>query len=259
MAFKIGNQTVIHDADATAAIETNSNLDRLQINGTDVLIHDGTTVTLKNVNINDLMEASINTDNVTEGTANLFYTTARQTAIENYSDQSELDAVLTANAYTDTREIATTTAYQSYADQAETDAVLTANAYTDTREVAITTALQSYADQAETDAVLTANAYTDTREVAITTALQSYADASRNRCSKAYTDTEVATVLPLTGGTLTGALVLSGAPSSANHASTKAYVDSTISSGTGALDTDDIPEGSNLYYTDARVNSYIKH
>ena len=53
MAFIIGNQTVIHDADATAAIETNSNLDRLQINGTDVLIHDGTTVTLKNVNIND--------------------------------------------------------------------------------------------------------------------------------------------------------------------------------------------------------------
>ena len=200
MAFKIGNQTVIHDADATAAIETNSNLDRLQINGTDVLIHDGTTVTLKNVNINDLMEASINTDNVTEGTANLFYTTARQTAIENYSDQSELDAVLTANAYTDTREIATTTAYQTYADAAETDAVLTA---------------------------------------------------------KAYTDTEVATVLPLTGGTLTGALVLSGAPSSANHASTKAYVDSTISSGTGALDTDDIPEAGNLYYTDARVNSYL--
>jgi hypothetical protein len=226
VAFKIGNQTVIHDADATAAIETNSNLDRLQINGTDVLIHDGTTVTLKNVNINDLMEASINTDNVTEGTANLFYTTARQTAIENYSDQSELDAVLTANAYTDTREVAITTALQSYADTAEADAVLTANAYTDTREVAITTALQSYADTAEADA-------------------------------KAYTDTEVATVLPLTGGTLTGALVLSGAPSSANHASTKAYVDSTISSGTGALDTDDIPEAGNLYYTDARVNSYL--
>jgi hypothetical protein len=256
VAFKIGNQTVIHDADATAAIETNSNLDRLQINGTDVLIHDGTTVTLKNVNINDLMEASINTDNVTEGTANLFYTTARQTAIENYSDQSELDAVLTANAYTDTREIATTTAYQTYADQAEADAVLTANAYTDTREVAITTALQSYADTAEADAVLTANAYTDTREVAITTALQSYADTAEAD-AKAYTDTEVATVLPLTGGTLTGALVLSGAPSSANHASTKAYVDSTISSGTGALDTDDIPEAGNLYYTDARVNSYL--
>ena len=77
MAFKIGNQTVIRDIDATAAIETNSNLDKLQINGTDVLTHDGSTITLKNVNIDDLMESSINTDNVIEGSTNLFHTTAR--------------------------------------------------------------------------------------------------------------------------------------------------------------------------------------
>lgn len=50
---------------------------------------------------------------------------------------------------------------QTYADTAEADAITTANAYTDTREVAITTAYQTYADTAEADAVTTANAYTD--------------------------------------------------------------------------------------------------
>jgi hypothetical protein len=74
------------------------------------------------------------------------------TNLEAYADQAELDAVSTANSYTDGRETAITTAYQNYADQAETDAVSTANAYTDGRETAITTAYQSYADTAEQDA-----------------------------------------------------------------------------------------------------------
>lgn len=39
--------------------------------------------------------------------------------------------------------------------------------------------------------------------------------------------------LNLSGGTMTGTLTLSGAPSSANHAATKAYVDSAVASGGG--------------------------
>ena len=46
MAFKIGNKVVLSDADPSATLLANSNLDKLQINGTDVLIHDGTTATL---------------------------------------------------------------------------------------------------------------------------------------------------------------------------------------------------------------------
>ena len=156
MAFYIGTDKVIEDTDATAGISTSSNLDRLQINGTDVLTHDGSTVTLKNVDISDSIEGTINSDNVTEGSTNLFYTSARQTAIET------------------------------------------------------------------------------------------------------YTDTQIATVLPLSGGTLTGLLTLSGAPTNALHATTKSYVDSAITTGTGALDTDDIAEGTtNLYYTDARVSALL--
>ena len=79
--------------------------------------------------------ANHDSDDVSEGTANRFYTAARQTAIEAYADSAEADAKI----YTDNRETAITTAYQSYADQAETDA----RAYTDTRETAITTAYTS--------------------------------------------------------------------------------------------------------------------
>ena len=57
---------------------------------------------------------------------------------------------------------------------------------------------------------------------------------------------------------MTGALILNGAPTTALQAATKAYVDSAVSSGTGALDTDDISEGTtNLYYTDARADARI--
>ena len=146
--------------------------------------------------------ANHDSDDVSEGTANRFYTAARQTAIEAYADSAEADAKI----YTDNRETAITSAYQSYADQAETDA----RAYTDTRETAITTAYQSYADQAESDAEATAEAkdaarataanayadqaevdakaYTDTRETAITTAYEAYADTVEVD-AKAYTDT----------------------------------------------------------------------
>ena len=282
MAFKIGNQTVIQDIDASALIETNSDLDKLQINSTDVLVHDGSTITLKNVEFDNSI--NINTDDLTEGSTNLFHTTARVQAIidtntagfitvdndqqtltfsspnlsisnGNSVDLSSLSTNLSGYAtetYVDTAEVDAVTTANAYTDQAEVDA----KAYTDTRETAITTAYQTYADLAEADA----KAYTDTRETAITTAYESYAnagDTTTYNASKSYTDTEIATVLPLSGGTLTGALTLDGAPTGSNNAATKAYVDSSISSGTGALDTDDIPEASNLYYTDARVNTLL--
>jgi len=75
MAFYIGTDKVIEDTDASAGISTSSNLDKLQINGTDVLTHDGSTITLKNVTFDDASEVSINTDNITQGSTNLFYST----------------------------------------------------------------------------------------------------------------------------------------------------------------------------------------
>ena len=65
---------------------------------------------------------------------------------ESYADQAELDAISTANTYTDGRETAITTAYQTYADTAETDAVATANAYTDGEISTLGTASNGYVD-----------------------------------------------------------------------------------------------------------------
>jgi len=354
MAFKIGNKIVLHDADPSATLLTESNLDRLQINGVDVLTHDGTTVTLKNVDINDALESTINTDNLTEGTTNLFFTDARAvsalsglattvsnntTAINNNATAISNNATAIANnataitnnataitnnetainnnvtaiantlvdakAYTDTRETAITTAYTAAIASSTSSGSTAANAYTDaeiaTATASITSAYQTadattlssaqtYADTAEADAVTTANAYTDAREVAITTAYQTYTDTAEAD-AKAYADTQIAnlvdsapttldtlnelasalgddanfsttvtnsiaTKLPLAGGTMAGDLTLSGAPTNNLHAATKAYVDSAVTGGTGALDTDDIAEGTtNLYYTDARADA----
>ena len=56
------------------------------------------------------------------------------------------------------------------------------------------------------------------------TGLPTTPSATTEATSKTYVDTK----LPLAGGTLTGALTLSGAPSSNLHAATKAYVDTEV-------------------------------
>ena len=400
MAFIIGNKTVIHDADPLAPIVANSNVDVLQINGTDVLTHSGGTITLQNVNIADGVEVSINTDNLTEGTTNLFYddalvdaritlqtganldlsskttthlsegtnlyyTAARwdsKLASADTSDLSEgsnlyyTDArsrsaisvsgdlaynsttgvisfsattapVVSVNSATgsvvlDTDDIAegSTNLYytdaqvntllgtksyatETYVDTAETDAISTASsdatskanaaqlaainaAATDATSKANAAQLaainaaatdattkadqalvdaKAYADTAEADAVTTANAYTDAEISAIVDGAPGTLD-TLNELAAALGDdanlsttlsTQIGTKVSKSGDTMTGTLTLSGAPSSANHAATKAYVDSAVTGGTGALDTDDITEAGNLYYTNARVDARI--
>jgi hypothetical protein len=93
--------------------------------------------------------------NAAQTAAELTASNALTTAVndlEAYADQAELDAVSTANSYTDGEITTALSTAQGYADAAESDAVTTANAYTDGRETAITTAYQSYADTAEQDA-----------------------------------------------------------------------------------------------------------
>jgi hypothetical protein len=201
------------------------------------------------------------------------YTDGREAAIttayEAYADQAEVDA----KAYTDTRETAITTAYQSYADTAEQDAKdyaddlindasnlstevwsayktateisvaqTAAEAYTDTRETAITTAYEAYADQAEVDA----KAYTDTEIAALVDSAPALLD-TLNELAAAIGDnpnyaadlaTSVGTKVSKAGDTMTGALTLSGAPTSNLHAATKAYVDSAESNAISTASSD---------------------
>jgi hypothetical protein len=119
------------------------------------------------------------------------------------------------------------------------------------------------------------DAYTKTQvDTGISTAINNLVDGAPdllntlNELSKALNDDSnfAATVttllngkLSLTGGTMTGALILDTDPSDALGAATKQYVDSATAS--VAIDTnttDDLVEGTNnLYYTDARARSAI--
>jgi hypothetical protein len=66
----------------------------------------------------------------------------------------------------------------------------------------------------------------------------------------------IATKLPLAGGTLTGTLILNNNPVVAMGAATKDYVDNLVD-GQMIYSTDDVSEGSNLYYTTTRARGAI--
>ena len=190
-----------------------------------------------------------------------------------------------AKAYTDTRETAITSAYEAYADQAEVDA----KAYTDTRESAITTAYQTYADAAETDAVAAAKTYTDGRETAITSAYTSAIATAVSAKDNSDEITEGTSNLYFTDARARAALSVGGDLSYNSTTGEFLFVERTdtevrglftaagdlsYNNGTGQFsvttyksadfDTDfgnkstsDLGEGSNLYYTDARVASFL--
>jgi len=172
MAFLLGNQIVLDDTES-------GHLSKLQINGTDVLTLNGSTITLKNVDIADSIEGSINSDNVAEGSTNRFFTAARETVLTTADSTATTDRALIRTEFA-------------------------------TADTGITTALQSYADTAEADAISTAAA------------------------TAASLDTT---------------------QTAANKLVWEAYADSVVTSGTGSLDTDDITEAGNLYYTDARADA----
>ena len=145
-------------------------------------------------------------------------------------------------------------------------------------------ASKTYVDTAIADTISSAPGVLDT--------LNEIAAALGDDANFATTMTNaLASKLPLAGGTLTGALVLSGAPTLALHSATKAYADAgdalqltrtnnlsdlanaatartNLGLGTAAITastaylaagtlTTGVAEGTNKYYTDARVMSVI--
>ena len=164
-------------------------LDKLQINNTDVLTFDGTNIILSNVLVDDGVEISINSDNLTEGTVNRFFTLARETVLTN--------ADIALDARLDTLEGAGTGSVakalvdaKAYTDQAELDAIATANAYADTAEADAISTANTYTDQAELDAIATANTYTDTAEADAIASAEAK-DVVRATAANAYADSVI--------------------------------------------------------------------
>ena len=280
MAFKIGNKIVLHDADPSAALLTNSNLDKLQINGTDVITHDGTTITLQNVDIKDAsgvdlsdLATSVNNNttaianNATAILNNATAITNNETAINNNATAiannataiatnataittGDASTLTTANAYTDTREIAITTAYTAAIASSTSSGTSSANAYTDAEIATVTSAYQtadattlssaqSYTDIAEADAVTTANAYTDTAIANLVDTAPTTLDTLNELANALGDDANFST-------TVTNSI--------ATKLSTADFT-STADTWLGTKDTGDLAEGSNLYYTDARADA----
>lgn len=148
-------------------------------------------------------------------------------ATKSYADQAEADAISAAAADATTK-----------SDAAKADA----KSYTDAREIAITTAYESYADQAEADAKAYADQkvadLVDSAPEALNT-LNELAEALGDDSNFATTvSTNIGTKVSKAGDTMTGALTLSGAPTSNLHAATKAYVDTAKSDANAYTDSE---------------------
>ena len=324
MAFKIGNKTVLHDADPSATLLTNSNLDKLQINGIDVLTHDGTTVTLQNVDIptqiatNASLTTSINTNtsniaiNTTAISNNATAITNNATAITNNATAISNNATAITNNETAINNNVTAIA----------NTLVDAKSYTDTRETAITAVINAlttddvpesgsptnvYFTNARVDTALGSvnadiiPASSETHNLGSATnrwnklflkgssidlggvdisasgtgmsvggsdmASKTYTDQAEADANT-YTDTAIANLVDTAPTTLDTLNELASAlgddanfsTTVTNSIATKlatADFTSTADTWLGTKDTDDLAEGSNLYYTDTRVDSRI--
>jgi len=185
------------------------------------------------------------TDDLVEGSTNLYYTDARvQTVIDNntsgfLTSYTETDPIFSAS---DAASITST----------DISNWKTAHGWGDHGVEGYAT--ETYVNTQVANLVDTAPAALDT--------LNELAAALGDDPNFATTVTNnIATKVSKSGDTMTGPLVLSGPPTLGSHAITKDYVDSavnSVSSTVNSLVTDDISEGSiNLWYTDARVDARI--
>jgi len=127
-----------------------------------------------------------NTDEMTEGSTNLYHTTARvdaRTAVstaanklvwEAYADQSEADAESAASADATSKADSALVDAKAYADTAETDAIASALQSAESKDVARMVTSDAYADASEAAAISSAESKDGVRA----TAANSYADSA---------------------------------------------------------------------------------
>ena len=118
-----------------------------------------------------------------------------------------------------------------------------------------------YVDNAASTAESNANSYTDTEISALDTAAQGYASTAQSNAESFATNADSALYTTVTGDIATAkSQAESTAQGYANTAETNAEnyasgLDSATNTRIDNLDTDDVAEGSNLYYTAARAKA----
>ena len=142
-------------------------------------------------------------------------------------------------------------ATKQYVDQAEADAISTAEAYTDDREIAITTAYQSYADTAEQDAKDYADDLINDASSSSAEVWSAYKTGTEIGLAQqaAIDHADALTTADIAEDAITGGLYFT------NQRAIDA-VGGTIGDAIDELNTDDIEEGAtNLYFLDSRAKS----
>jgi hypothetical protein len=167
---------------------------------------------------------------------------------------SDSHIVLTPAAGSSVKWGADVLATQAYADQAESDAISTSETYTDTAITNLNLGTTYDAIGSAAQALADANSYTDTEIADLVGAAPALLD-TLNELSAAIANNPsyatdaanaVAGRVAKSGDTMTGDLVLPGAPTLNLHAATKGYVDGEITS----LDT-----SAQGYATTAQTNA----
>lgn len=251
-----GDAGFISDDDGDLVIDTTANGDDVTVNADDirlnavddVLIYSGNQgstagdIALTTSGGNIRLQAA----DVYLGT-NIGFTDAERVATQGYVDQAETDAVNSANSYTDTQ-------LEDYTPTNSLDATIDGYGYLKSADLT-GYATEAYADQAETDA----KAYTDAREAAITTAYESYTDTAVSNLvdgAPALLDTlnELAAAIADNPNYATDVANLVAGKQDTLTEGANIDITNNVISVTG-LDTDDVAEGTNLYFTDQRAVS----
>jgi len=193
--------------------------------------------------------ADSNTDQLAEGSTNLYFTNTRaRQAISGGTG-------ISYDSNTGVVSVDNTIATKSYADQAESDAISSANSYTDGEISTALTTAQGYASDAQSNAqTFATNAINglDTDDIEEGSSNLYFTNGRARNAVSAGTG--------ITYNAADGIINVSantydayGAASTA-EGNAASYTDSAIN----ALDTDDIEEGaSNLYYTDTRARGSV--
>ena len=239
--------------------------------------------------------ALLDTDDIAEGSVNQYFTQARargsvsasgdlsydqSTGVFSFTERTDSEVTDLARAavsasgdlsYSQSTGVFSVTTYKSadfdtdLATKTTDDlAEGTTNLYyTDARVASYLTA-NSYATETYVDSAV--QAVIDSAPAALDTLNELAASLNDDANFAGTMTTALAAKLDKAGGTMTGNLAMGGnvisglgAPSAAQDAATKGYVDgevSTLNSTINALTTDDVAEGSvNLYFTDARAEA----
>ena len=256
MAIKILNNSVINNDGTIVADKIRlGNVNNQPTLTDEILVHDGAgnarlqhlEIDTSTVTFSGSGTGSLNTDIVAEGTTNLYYTDARVDA--NFATKTTTDLTEGTNLYyTDTRVrnvlTADSIANTTYVDQAEADAISSANAYTDAAVISGTGSLTTD-DIAEATNLY----YTDTRA---RSAISASGDLSYNSTTGVISYTIPTTIASLSNHT-TDAL----AEGVTNLYFTTARFSAHFDLNLLTKNTDDLTEGTNLYYTDARARSAL--